>query len=76
MGTIYTVDFQKPGLPHAHMLLALAPEDRLHTTADIDGNGFYGNPGPTAAPAGSCYSGQMHAPCDCLNPGAPCVVDM
>ena len=25
VGTIYTVDFQKPGLPHAHMLLALAP---------------------------------------------------
>ncbi|KAK6137063.1 hypothetical protein DH2020_029195 [Rehmannia glutinosa] len=33
---IYTIEFQKRGLPHAHILLFLAKEDRYPTADDID----------------------------------------
>ncbi|CAG9825830.1 unnamed protein product [Phaedon cochleariae] len=33
---IYTVEFQKRGLPHAHFLVILRPEDRLDTVQQID----------------------------------------
>ncbi|CAH9061527.1 unnamed protein product, partial [Cuscuta europaea] len=33
---IYTVEFQKRGLPHTHILLWLACEDKLPTPTDID----------------------------------------
>ena len=36
IGSVHVVEFQKRGLPHAHILLILAPEDRPHTAADID----------------------------------------
>ena len=35
-GGVYTVEFRKRGLPHAHILLILAPEDRPRTAADMD----------------------------------------
>ena len=33
---LFVIEFQKRGLPHAHILLHLAPEDKLRTPADID----------------------------------------
>lgn len=33
---LYTIEFQKRGLPHAHILLILAPEDKLHNADDYD----------------------------------------
>ena len=33
---MYTVEFQKRGLPHAHILLWLDGESKLKTAADID----------------------------------------
>ena len=33
---MYTVEFQKRGLPHAHILIILAPEDKPNTPAAID----------------------------------------
>lgn len=33
---VYTIEFQKRGLPHMHLLIFLAPEYRLHTPADVD----------------------------------------
>ena len=32
----YVIEFQKRGLPHAHILLILTPEDRLTSPEDID----------------------------------------
>jgi Helitron helicase-like domain at N-terminus len=32
----YVIEFQKRGLPHAHILLILHPQDRLHTSDEID----------------------------------------
>jgi hypothetical protein len=36
MAYIYTIEFQKRGLPHAHILLILAPEDKFNSTDDVD----------------------------------------
>ncbi len=33
---VYTVEYQKRGLPHAHILLFLHPDDKNPTLAEID----------------------------------------
>ena len=33
---VYTIEFQKRGLPHAHLILFLADADKPQTTQDID----------------------------------------
>ena len=33
---VYVVEFQKRGLPHAHILLILAPEDKIYTVEKYD----------------------------------------
>ena len=32
----YVIEFQKRGLPHAHILIILAPEDKLNSPDDYD----------------------------------------
>uniref|UniRef100_A0A1B0CVT6 ATP-dependent DNA helicase n=1 Tax=Lutzomyia longipalpis TaxID=7200 RepID=A0A1B0CVT6_LUTLO len=32
----YSIEFQKRGLPHAHFLIGLYPEDKLHTAEQVD----------------------------------------
>ena len=36
IGYIYVIEFQKRGLPHAHVLLIMAPHHQLHTPDDYD----------------------------------------
>jgi hypothetical protein len=33
---VWTIEFQKWGLPHIHMIIFLHHEDKLHTPEDID----------------------------------------
>ena len=33
---VYTIEFQKRGLPHMHLLLFLAPQHKIRTPADVD----------------------------------------
>jgi len=33
---VYTIEFQKRGLPHAHVVLFLADADKPRTTDDVD----------------------------------------
>src|ERR1700678_243325 len=33
---VWTIEFQKRGLPHIHMIIFLHHEDKLHTPEDID----------------------------------------
>lgn len=33
---MYVIEFQKRGLPHAHILLILAPQDKLNSPDDYD----------------------------------------
>ena len=36
IGLIHVIEFQKRGLPHAHILLMLHPDDKPHTPDDYD----------------------------------------
>ena len=33
---VYTIEFQKRGLPHMHLLLIISPQDRIHNPVEID----------------------------------------
>jgi hypothetical protein len=33
---VYVIEFQKRGLPHAHILLTLAKEDKMITAKEVD----------------------------------------
>jgi len=37
ISVVYTIEFQKRGLPHAHILIFLDPKDKCPSPADIDG---------------------------------------
>ncbi|KAF7826880.1 uncharacterized protein G2W53_018044 [Senna tora] len=47
---IYTIEFQKHGLPHAHILLWMAPKDKFTLAAQIDSVIFAEVPNPYAHP--------------------------
>ncbi|CAN1777376.1 ATP-dependent DNA helicase PIF1 [Linum perenne] len=62
---VEAVEFQKRGLPHAHMLLFLAPEDKLYGTSQIDSVISAEIPDPLIDPL--CYEAvqkfMLHGPC-------------
>jgi len=35
-GMVYTVEFQKRGLPHMHLLIFLQQEDKIRNPKDVD----------------------------------------
>lgn len=35
-GQVHCIEFQKRGLPHAHILLCVTPEDRIKSPDDVD----------------------------------------
>ena len=73
----YVVEFQKRGLPHAHVLLIMHAEDKPRTPDDIDARVSAEIP-PNVAEHQSdlldivrrCL---LHGPCGARNPGAPCM---
>ncbi|CAN1274844.1 ATP-dependent DNA helicase PIF1 [Linum perenne] len=62
---VEAIEFQKRGLPHAHMLLFLAPEDKIHGTSHIDSIISAEIPDPVTDPL--CYKVvekfMLHGPC-------------
>jgi len=74
---IYVIEFQKRGLPHAHILLVLAPEDKLQTTDDYDSIVSAEIPDPEIYPLAyeTVTTTMMHGPCGVMNPNAPCMKD-
>jgi len=50
IGHIHVVEFQKRGLPHAHILLIISPEDQPRTTDDYDKIVCAELPDPTTNP--------------------------
>lgn len=72
-GIIHVVEFQKRGLPHAHILIILAPEMKPRTTNDINRMVSAEIPNPDVDP--QLYSivtdCMLHGPCDerCLKNG-------
>jgi hypothetical protein len=68
---MYTVEFQKRGLPHAHMLLWLAAGHKINTGRDIDKVISAEIPHPKLHSVVANY--MMHGPCGTANRGSPCM---
>lgn len=74
---MYTVEFQKRGLPHVHILLWLKPQHKFKTSSDIDKHISAELPDPKLYPklykAVSSY--MIHGPCGVVDPNSPCMAD-
>lgn len=73
---IYTVEFQKRGLPHAHILLTLDNDDKIHNIADIDKFVSAEIPDQNEHPTlhSLVQNHMVHGPCGSLNLKSPCMV--
>ena len=84
---LYVVEFQKRGLPHVHILLILAENDRLTTDEQVDAVICAElPPDPRLAENGAdkeqmqeleniVKMNMIHGPCGIANPTAPCMQD-
>jgi hypothetical protein len=74
---VYVIEFQKRGLPHAHILLILELSDKPLTPADIDSIVCAEIPSQTAYPElyDTVMSTMLHGPCGTAKPIAPCMED-
>ena len=89
LGTVvahmHVIEFQKRGLPHAHILVILADHDRLHTPALVDSvvsAELPPSPDDTNNPTAKAQrqrleeivlSSMVHGPCGVANPNSPCM---
>jgi hypothetical protein len=76
-GYVYTIEFQKRGLPHMHMLLSLAEDCRLESAEQVDSVIRASWPDPVTEPrlfdiVRRCM---VHGPCGPANPHARCMKD-
>ena len=73
----WVIEFQKRGLPHAHLLLIVCSADKPTTGTQIDELVSAELPDPQTAP--ELYrlveTHMMHGPCGALNPFCPCMQD-
>ncbi|KAK9682709.1 hypothetical protein RND81_10G090900 [Saponaria officinalis] len=73
---VYTIEFQKRGLPHAHILLFLHPDHKFKTAADIDNIISAEIPDPDDYEAYNAVKQFMiHGPCGNANRKATCMSD-
>ncbi|PKC50617.1 hypothetical protein RhiirA1_308131, partial [Rhizophagus irregularis] len=74
---LYTIEFQKYGLPHAHVLLILAQPYKPKTVADYDtiisAEILNKNSNPNIF--NTVKQTMMHGPCGILNLNASCIKD-
>ncbi|XP_074356465.1 uncharacterized protein LOC141696184 [Apium graveolens] len=75
LAVVYTVEFQKWGLPQAHIVLWLGAADKLLTPEDIDNVISVEIADKKADPIGYKAVSQlmMHGPCGPANPKCPCM---
>jgi hypothetical protein len=73
---LYSIEYQKRGLPHCHMLLWMATEDKIRPDA-IDKVISAEVPDPNGDPElfKIVTSHMVHGPCGQLNPSSPCMRD-
>ena len=79
VGYTWVIEFQKRGLPHAHILLIVQHSDKPQTPEDVDMRISAELPDPCDPEQETLlrvlrYS-QIHGPCGVRNPNAPCMVD-
>ncbi|XP_035231512.1 uncharacterized protein LOC118203339 [Stegodyphus dumicola] len=74
---IHVIEFQKRGLPHMHLLLFLAEEDKIRDAECIDSLVCAELPDATRHPElhNIVKSSMIHGPCGELNRNSPCMSD-
>ncbi|OWY95393.1 Helitron helicase [Phytophthora megakarya] len=72
---VHVVEYQKRGLPHAHILLILRPEDKPVSAEDVDNLVWAELPDKDKYPElyETVISSMMHGPCGEQNPRCPCM---
>jgi hypothetical protein len=77
VGKIHVIEFQKRGLPHAHILVILAPEDKPRCPADYDCIVCAELPDKDTQPTlySVVTSCMLHGPCGSAYPHSPCMED-
>jgi hypothetical protein len=76
-GYVYTIEFQKRGLPHMHLLLSLSPASRLETAQQVDSVISASWPDPDRQPRlfDVVRRSMVHGPCGRAKPDAACMKD-
>ena len=72
-GYLYTIEFQKRGLPHAHIIVFLKPHAKLHTPNQIDS--LMSSEFPVGNPdlLELIKKFMVHGPCGQYNSNSPCM---
>ncbi|XP_020272658.1 uncharacterized protein LOC109847832 [Asparagus officinalis] len=75
IAAVYTIEFQKRGLPHAHILLWLDPNSKYPDSDAINKIISAEIPDRETDPVGYAAVGQymMHGPCGIFNTSSPCM---
>ena len=71
---IYTIEFQKRGLPHMHLLIFLEDSQKLDTANDVDSciRAYWPDPETEPQLFKIVKQVMVHGPCGSANPRAPC----
>ena len=74
---VHVIEFQKRGLPHAHILMILTPEDKPKTPEDFDNLVCAEIPDEELQPLlfKTVRRNMIHGPCSELNPTSPYMID-
>ena len=77
VGYMYVVEYQKRGLPHAHILMILNSDDKPRNPRDYDKLICAELPDPVLEPDlfKTVTTCMMHGPCGIDNPTCPCMKD-
>ncbi|XP_065671642.1 uncharacterized protein LOC136089520 [Hydra vulgaris] len=74
---VQVIEFQKRGLPHAHILLHLNNDDKIDTAQDINNLICAETPDPVVNRElyDIIKTCMIQGPCEILNPNSPCIKD-
>ena len=74
---MYTIEFQKRGLPHAHILVFLHSEDKIQTPSKIDDtiSAEISDKDIDPLTFSAVERFMIHGPCGILNKKSPCMVN-
>lgn len=74
---LYTIEFQKRGLPHCHTLLWVAASHKIQEPSDIDAFVTAELPDPSSEPLlyHTVTTCMIHGPCGLVNVNATCMKD-